>query len=235
MKASYILWCVIGLALIIVAPAGAADEGQASLRGKLMLPAGVGTQKRAFRSALYRNRQTSTQRQANQREKKSDAPAEHAIISAHPLSFTLEVQPLAQAVEIEQVDVSFGPRVTVVTVGSTVEFINQDEIYHNVFSLTKGARFNVGRHPTGDIVAQQVQIEGEIDLFCDIHPQMHGTILSLNTPYFTRAAADGSYYLKGLPPGTYEVHVFHPDLAPMRVEVELRAGEEAVRDFNLSR
>ena len=211
----------------------AADDGGAVLYGKLVLPADVGTHKRAFRATLYRNRQTPASRKENQREKREQAPAEYAIVSAHPQSFQAEVKPLAKPVEIEQVEVSFGPRVTPVTRGSTVEFINHDAIYHNVFSLTPGARFNVGRHPTGDIVAKEVEVVGKVDLFCDIHPQMHGVILSLDTPYFTRAKADGSYRLEGLPPGTYELRVYHPDVQPALVEIELQSGQEQVLDFTL--
>ena len=226
-------WILFLCVLCAGGPLQAAVDAQAALYGKLVLPADVGTQKRAFRAALYRNRQTPAGRQECQREKKQQAPAEHAIVSAHPQSFSVEVQPLAEPVEIEQVEVSFGPRVTPVTVGTTVEFINHDAIYHNVFSLTPGARFNIGRHPTGDIVDKEVEIVGQVDLFCDIHPQMHGVILSLDTPFFTRAQADGSYRLEGLPPGVYELRVFHPDVQPVLVEVELEPGQELVRDFAL--
>ena len=226
-------WIFWFCALCAVLPLQAAADAQAVLYGQLVLPAGVGTQERAFRAALYRNRQTPAERKEGGREKKDQAPAENAIISAHPTSFSVDVQPLSESVEIEQVEVSFGPRVTPVTVGTTVEFINHDAIYHNVFSLTPGARFNIGRHPTGDIVAKEVEVAGNVDLFCDIHPQMHGVILSLDTPYFTRANADGSYRLEGLPPGTYQVRVFHPDLQPTLVEVDLQPGQELVRNFNL--
>lgn len=226
-------WIFLFSILCVWAPLQAADDARAVLYGKLVLPADVGTKKRAFRAALYRNRQTPAGRKEGQREKKQQSPTEHAIISAHPKSFRAAAQPLAEPVEIEQVEVSFGPRVTPVTVGTTVEFINHDAIYHNVFSLTPGARFNVGRHPTGDIVGKEVEIVGKIDLFCDIHPQMHGVILSLDTPFFTRAKADGSYRLEGLPPGTYELRVFHPDVQPVLVEVELEPGQELVRNFDL--
>ncbi|MFT5086621.1 MAG: plastocyanin [Candidatus Latescibacterota bacterium] len=229
MRKWIVLFCILCSGGILQA----ADDAEAVLYGKLVLPADVGTHKRAFRATLYRSRQAPASRKGGQREKKEQASAEHAIISAHPKSFQVEVKPLAEPVEIEQVEVSFGPRVTPVTVGTTVEFINHDEIYHNVFSLTPGARFNLGRHPTGDIVAEEVGVVGKVDLFCDIHPQMHGVILSLDTPYFTRAKADGSYRLEGLPPGVYELRVFHPDVQPALIEVELQPGQEQVRDFNL--
>ncbi len=206
----------------------------ATLGGEVVLPVGVGEKKRSFRGSLYRNRQTPSAR-VKSLQKDGISPYQAIIISAHPTSFDPEVKPLSVPVEIEQVGVAFAPRVTPITVGSTVEFINNDAIYHNVFSLTPGAKFNVGRHPTGKVVAQKIAKSGVIDLFCDIHPQMHGAILSLDTPYFAGVDKEGKYLLDDLPAGTYQVRAFYPGLDLATVELEFEAGEAKTWHFRLSR
>lgn len=80
-------WVVLFCTLCSGGILQAADDTEAVLYGKLVLPADVGTHKRAFRASLYRSRQAPASRKAGQREKKEQAPAEHAIISAHPKSF----------------------------------------------------------------------------------------------------------------------------------------------------
>ena len=64
------------------------------------------------------------------------------------------MSPLEEPAEIDQENASFVPQVTAVPSGSTVEFINSDPFYHNVFSLTPGARFNIGRRPTGNFLCR---------------------------------------------------------------------------------
>ena len=134
------------------------------------------------------------------------------IISAHPLSFKAEVQPLAEPVRMTQEKIAFVPYIVPITAGTTVEFVNLDKVFHNVFSLTPGSKFNIGRKPTGDVVSRRVDYVGQIKLFCDIHPRMNATILSLDTPYFAPADKAGTYLLSELPPGEYEIRLYHPSL-----------------------
>ena len=213
----------------------ALSEAQpASVSGSVVLPSGIGEKKRSFRSSLYRSRQTPSNRKTTS-QKRDEPPFRAVVVSAHPTSFKPEVKPLAEPIEIEQVGVAFAPRVTPITVGTTVEFINNDGIYHNVFSLTPGAKFDVGRKPTGEIVPKKIDHLGVIDLFCDIHPQMHGAILSLDTPYYTGLDDGGNFELGDLPAGTYELRAFYPGLDPATAEIELKAGESKTWVFQLNR
>jgi hypothetical protein len=116
-----------------------------------------------------------------------------------------------------------------------VEFINYDKFYHNVFSVTPGARFNLGRRPTGTVVKHKIERPGEIKLFCDIHAQMNATVLSLDTPYFTRVQPTGTYRVENVPPGNYLVQVYHPDLPDLEEHVTLTTGRTIERNFMLSR
>jgi len=149
------------------------------------------------------------------------------------------VEPLAP-VEIDQQDATFIPQVTPVTAGTTVEFVNSDPFYHNVFSLTPGARFNIGRRPTGVVVEETVPVIddpapglGIVELHCDIHPQMNAFIVSLQTPYFTRANEDGTYRLGDLPPGRYRILAYMPRQDLVRFEVEISEGEQLSRTIDL--
>jgi plastocyanin len=167
----------------------------------------------------------------------SGAAYSDVVISAHPLSFKPKLQPLTKNRTIDQRDATFIPRVLPVTQGTTVFFVNNDPFYHNVFSLTPGNEFNIGRRTRGEVVQKKIgerKIEGlgEIKLFCDIHTQMNAVILSLDTPYFTKPDANGNYVLKDLPEGRYEVRVYHPDLMPVIERLEIKGKVE--KDFSLS-
>ena len=185
----------------------------AVIYGKVTLPQPVANPGRTSRGSAYRNRgNTVTEAGDNSIHNRFV----NTIISVHPTSYEIENLPTVDTVRIVQQDAVFFPQVTPVTVGSTVQFINDDPFYHNVFSLTPGAKFNIGRRPTGDVYTKEVPPTkwkvsgiGPIDLFCDIHTQMNAVILSLDTPYFSRLHEDGSYELSGIPAGTYELRVYN--------------------------
>ena len=60
---------------------------------------------------------------------------------------------------------------------------------------------------------------------CDIHSHMNAKILSLDTPYFVRVKADGTFELKNLPDGKYKIEVFHPNCNKIVDEIALSDGE----------
>ena len=119
------------------------------------------------------------------------------------------------------------------TVGSTVHFVNYDKVYHNVFSLDV-LPMNIGRWETGTAVPKLIDQAGAIELFCDIHPQMNGTILSLDTPYYARADSAGLFRLGDLPAGPYQIRAFHPDFAHESVAVELAPGQVLELELTLT-
>ena len=80
-------------------------------------------------------------------------------------------------VAIRQHDESFTPRVVAVTVGSEVEFPNDDPIYHNVFSLSRARNFNLGRYPRGDTRRVRFDKPGVVKVFCEIHSHMSATVM----------------------------------------------------------
>ncbi len=207
------------------------------ISGTVTLPS-VSTQRRSFRGRAYRSRGSGS---TNTSDNADSNPITDTIISLHPISYEIDADPLDEPVTINQKDAVFIPNVTPVTVGSIVQFVNDDPFYHNVFSLTPGARFNIGRRPTGDVYTKKIpatqwKVEGlgEIQLFCDIHSQMNAVILSLDTPYFTRVDENGNYVFEDIPDGKYEVRAYNPRFDLDSREITVGNDQSVTLDIDFS-
>ncbi|MEN0004522.1 MAG: carboxypeptidase regulatory-like domain-containing protein [Bacteroidota bacterium] len=161
------------------------------------------------------------------------APPRNVIVSVHPLSFDAAYEPTTDAF-MTQKEQTFLPLVLPVTKGSTVYLLNEDQFFHNVFSLTPKARFNIGRRPPGNSYPQKIKKSGVIRLGCDIHTHMAGFILSLETPYFQRVDVNGNFQLQQLPDGRYRVEIYHPQLKKVTATIELKGGQTLTKNFDLS-
>lgn len=115
-----------------------------------------------------------------------------------------------QTAQVVQQNRRFTPRVTAISVGSTVAFLNRDDVYHNVFSVSPIKRFDIGKYPPQAINQVTFSRPGVVNLFCDIHPRMAAYVLVLPHRLFVRPKPDGSYELPKLPQGTYTVLAWHP-------------------------
>jgi len=202
------------------------------LTGSVFMPV-VKKERRTFRGRLYRNR-LSSKKKLKKKSNNTSSSFVDVIISAHPLSFEPELLPIKNT-RIFQKNATFLPRVIPVTPGTTVEFINRDRFFHNVFSITRGSVFNIGRRPTGVIVRKKIEKLGEIKLFCDIHAQMNATVICLNTPYFTRVTRNGRFTLTKLPAGRYELRVYHPDFPIISEIIDIYSDKSTIRNFTLTR
>lgn len=202
-----------------------------NITGSVLLPT-VKRERRTFRGRVYRNRLSSASK-STETSPALQSSFIDVIISAHPLSFQPRLEPLKDVLILQR-NAAFLPRVVPITPGTDVQFVNKDRFFHNVFSITPGAKFNIGRKPTGWAVSRRIDKLGEIKLFCDIHAQMNATIICLDTPYFTRVEPNGRFSLEGLPQGTYELRVYHPDLNELIEVVEIQNGQTLNRTFSLS-
>jgi len=108
----------------------------------------------------------------------------------------------------------FAPRTLAVPVGSSVSFPNEDPIQHNVFSLSPGNRFDLGRYGKGQSRAQKLTTPGVVRIFCNVHRDMAATVLVLDTPYFVSPDPQGSFTIDDVPPGAGTLHVWHPRADP---------------------
>jgi plastocyanin len=146
-----------------------------------------------------------------------------------PFSGTLEVS----RQQIVQEGESFAPRVLAITKGSTVGFPNGDPIYHNVFSLSSAATFDLGRYPQGQSRSRTFTKPGLVKVYCQLHAHMSASIVVLDHPYFTVPELDGSFTLEQLPIGRVEVVGWHERVGERAQTVEIRDGQTATLVISL--
>jgi plastocyanin len=108
----------------------------------------------------------------------------------------------------------FEPSLLVVPVGSTVDFPNADPWFHNVFSLYRGKRFDLGLYQAGAQRSVKFDRVGASYLFCNIHPEMKGVVLAVDSELFATSDKAGHYSIAGVPPGKYQLHVWYENAKP---------------------
>jgi len=147
--------------------------------------------------------------------------------------------PPAQVVEVStkrvaQQGAMFSPHVLPITVGTTVEWPNDDDIYHNVFSMSDAKQFDLGLYK-GNPPGKRVTFDkpGRVDVFCSIHENMHCIVLVLENPYFAVTDEDGNYKISDVPPGTYKLKVWHERLPASEREIVVPTNGEIKVNFTL--
>ena len=130
------------------------------------------------------------------------------VISLKPAgAAAVPVQP-SKATMVQK-NKTFSPHLLAITVGTSVDFPNYDPIFHNAFSSYSGQIFDVGLYPPGSTRAVRFTREGIVRVFCNIHASMSAVIVVLATPYFATTRRDGVFTIPDVPPGDYQLSVFH--------------------------
>ena len=142
----------------------------------------------------------------------SGRPAQHAVIW---LAANSAPAPPAQKVVLDQRNIAFVPHVLAVRVGTTVEFPNNDKVFHNVFSFRDGKKFDLGMYPKGAVKRIVFDQPGLARLFCNIHPNMAAYVMAVDSPYFAVSNEDGTFTMSGVPPGTYTYHAWRAGAQPL--------------------
>jgi len=119
-------------------------------------------------------------------------------------------------VVLDQRNLTFIPHVLVVRTGTTVDFPNNDRVFHNVFSFRDGKRFDLGLYPVGARRRVRFDQPGLSRIFCNIHPNMAAYVMTVDSGYFARADENGAFTLTDVPEGTYKFRAWRPG-----VETEL--------------
>ncbi len=132
--------------------------------------------------------------------------------------------------QLAQRDQSFVPRVVSVPTGTEVDFPNLDPIYHNVFSVSPPARFDLGKYPRGQSRRVRMAKPGLVKVFCDIHSDMAAFVVVLPNRAFARPNEDGTFRLPELPPGRYTLTWWHPDFPGAKREVVVPASGDVNMD-----
>jgi plastocyanin len=139
-----------------------------------------------------------------------------------------------QHVTMVQRDQKFSPYVLPVLVGTTVEFPNDDKIWHNIYSASKVKKFDLGLYGPGQSKTVTFDTPGVVRILCNVHPTMEAYIVVEDRPSFASPDARGNYRFEGIPLGSYHVQVWHPSLGVKTESFTLeRAGEVERIDLNL--
>ena len=134
---------------------------------------------------------------------------------------------------IAQKDESFVPRVVAITTGSSVEFPNFDPYFHNVFSLSRVASFDLGRFPRGDSRTRKFSSSGLVKVYCQIHSHMSASILVFDHDYFQIPDASGSFTLSEVPTGNYELSAWHERIGESVRQIRVEPGQRTRVEFSL--
>jgi plastocyanin len=111
------------------------------------------------------------------------------------------------AVKVLQKGAKFSPALAIVTVGQSVEFVNDEDrlIEHNVFSNAPAKKFDLGMYPPGQSRSVMFDKPGPVLLYCSIHRYMDGVIFVSPTPYSSLVSPDATYRIEGVPAGKWVV------------------------------
>jgi plastocyanin len=160
----------------------------------------------------------------------SNTPVADAVVYATSVN---PPPPGEHKASIDQVYRTFVPRVSVVQTGTAITFPNSDNIRHSVYSFSKPRSFTLKLYagtPANPVVFDQ---PGIVVLGCNIHDTMVAWLLVVNTPFYTRTAADGSASLSGLPPGDYMLRAWNNSMADEQAGEALHVGAEPLTPRHL--
>jgi plastocyanin len=135
---------------------------------------------------------------------------------------------------MDQRNMTFIPHVLPVLKGTTVDFLNNDEVRHNVFSPDH-ERYNLGTWPRGEIKQYTFNKKGVYSQLCNVHPEMEAFIVVLDNPFFSLTDKRGRYEIRDIPPGRYKVKVWHEKLRFKKQTVEVPATGAVTLNFKRKR
>jgi plastocyanin len=136
-------------------------------------------------------------------------------------------------VTIDQRGCLYHPRVFGVMVGQPVEILNSDPVLHNIKAVPTANRgFNIsqpsaGMKTTRTFATQEVMVP----LQCNVHGWMHASVGVLSHPFFATSGEDGTFSIKGLPAGTYELEAWHEKLGTQTMKVTVTENGTATAEF----
>ena len=151
-----------------------------------------------------------------------------AVVLLEPLSGKAPVKPMAE-VQIAQEKRRFNPRVTLITVGTAVNFPNFDTVRHHVYSFSKAKTFEIKLYAGVPSKPEVFDKPGIAVLGCNIHDRMAAWVVVAETPWHAMSGVDGVARIADAPPGAYQLSVWHAGLAanspPVTRKVQIGAAE----------
>ena len=134
---------------------------------------------------------------------------------------------------ITQREKTFLPHVLAVPLGTTVQFRNDDRIYHNVFSIAKPNDFDAGIRASGATYTKTFTHPGAVELLCNIHSTMNAYVFVVDSPLYAKAQASGAFSIRGVAPGHYELSAWH-EAASTISRKTITVGPEGTHDVSIA-
>jgi plastocyanin len=208
------------IALLAVALAPGATRATGTIRGRVSVTAATRPIERPSVTEL-----------TGRRHEPADRRRAVVYLEAAPLRAFDELR--AGRARMDQRGEQFVPRVLAITVGTTVDFPNNDITFHNVFSLSRVKPFDLGRYKPGRSGGVLFDRPGIVPVFCDIHSHMSAYILVFSHPFFSLTDESGDYAITGVPPGTYTVLVWSELGRAQPRRITLSGTETVEADFRV--
>ena len=143
---------------------------------------------------------------------------EGVVLWLEPVDRPVPAMP-PKRVEMLQKDKRFQPHVLAIALGGTVELPNLDLIFHNAFSNFSGQPFDVGLYAPRTSKSVTFRHPGIVRVFCNIHATMSAIIAVVNTPWHAVTLENGQYTIAGVPPGEYQLRIFHERARPENLKL----------------
>jgi plastocyanin len=144
------------------------------------------------------------------------------------------VKPMKPVIRtISQKGATFTPRVMPILAGTTIEWPNQDDIYHNVFSISETKPFDLELYKSPEVKRVPFDKPGRVDVFCSIHTTMSCIILVLENPWFAVSDAKGGYTITNVPPGAYTLKAWHERLPTASKQIVIPEDRDVKVNFSL--
>lgn len=179
-------------------------------------------------SGKYENRKYKFLERVNYDEMK-----DFVVYVDQPISNLNQPPPKPMQVVIQK-DGTFKPHVLPVMIGTTVEWPNNDDIFHNVFSMSEAKPFDLGFYKSHEVKRVTFDKPGRVDIFCSIHTRMSCIVLVLENPFFAATDKNGNYEIQNLPAGTYRLKAWHERLPSQIIDVTVPVNGEISQDFVLT-
>ena len=150
---------------------------------------------------------------------------------------------------MDQRNLEFVPQVLPILVGATVDFPNNDKVDHNVFSMSRTKKFNLGSYTAGESKSVVFDKPGIVELRCDVHAEMAAYILVMKNPYFAVTDKQGQFEIpdsshleqtgltgvKDLAPGKYFIKSWHQKLKSQKQAVVVPENGVVTIQLDLTR
>lgn len=143
------------------------------------------------------------------------------------------VQVITTKKQVSQKGAVFNPHILPIVRGTTVEWPNKDDIFHNVYSDSEITNFDLGLYKDPEIKRVTFNTPGRVDIFCSIHSSMSCVVLVLRNPYYAATNKKGVYTISNVPAGTYKLKAWHERLPSDRQTITVPENGEVTVDFTL--